>query len=83
MRISDAMQTRLQDHPFIEFINKIQMDIANVSISCTSLFHNTSPGFPNRVTMRDIVSNYIYPKSSLAAIINIKILNKKGASEEI
>ena len=27
---------------FIEFINKIQMDIANVSISCTSLFHNTS-----------------------------------------
>ena len=42
MQISDAMQTRLQDHPFIEFINKIQMDIANVSISCTSLFHNTS-----------------------------------------
>ena len=38
MQISDAMQTRLQDHPFIEFINKIQMDIANVSISCTSLF---------------------------------------------
>ncbi|MGQ0514474.1 bifunctional metallophosphatase/5'-nucleotidase, partial [Bacillus sp. D-CC] len=24
MQISDAMQTRLQDHPFIEFINKIQ-----------------------------------------------------------
>ena len=47
MQISDAMQTRLQDYPFIEFINKIQMDIANVSISCTSLFHNTSPGFPN------------------------------------
>ena len=47
MQISDAMQTRLKDHPFIEFINKIQMDIANVSISCTSLFHNTSPGFPN------------------------------------
>ncbi|HFK1434039.1 TPA: bifunctional UDP-sugar hydrolase/5'-nucleotidase, partial [Bacillus cereus] len=63
MQISDAMQTRLQDHPFIEFINKIQMDIANVSISCTSLFHNTSPGFPKYVTMRDIVSNYIYPNT--------------------
>ena len=39
------------------------MDIANVSISCTSLFHNTSPCFPKYVTMRDIVSNYIYPNT--------------------
>jgi 2',3'-cyclic-nucleotide 2'-phosphodiesterase/3'-nucleotidase len=72
MRISDAMQTRLQDHPFIEFINKIQMDIANVSISCTSLFHNTSPGFPKHVTMRDIVSNYIYPNT-------LKVIRVTGA----
>lgn len=72
MQISDAMQTRLQDHPFIEFINKIQMDIANVSISCTSLFHNTSPGFPGHVTMRDIVSNYIYPNT-------LKVIRITGA----
>ncbi|PGX16588.1 bifunctional UDP-sugar hydrolase/5'-nucleotidase [Bacillus sp. AFS033286] len=72
MQISDAMQTRLQDHPFIEFINKIQMDIANVSISCTSLFHNASPGFPEYVTMRDIVSNYIYPNT-------LKVIRVTGA----
>ncbi|MGZ7151683.1 bifunctional metallophosphatase/5'-nucleotidase [Bacillus sp. BC08] len=72
MQISDAMQTRLQDHPFIEFINKIQMDIANVSISCTSLFHNTSLGFPDHVTMRDIVSNYIYPNT-------LKVIRITGA----
>lgn len=72
MQISDAMQTRLQAHPFIEFINKIQMDIANVSISCTSLFHNTSPGFPKHVTMRDIVSNYIYPNT-------LKVIRITGA----
>ncbi|MGG8380459.1 bifunctional metallophosphatase/5'-nucleotidase [Bacillus sp. R-CC1] len=72
MQISDAMQTRLHDHPFIEFINKIQMDIANVSISCTSLFHNTSPGFPEHVTMRDIVSNYIYPNT-------LKVIRITGA----
>jgi 2',3'-cyclic-nucleotide 2'-phosphodiesterase / 3'-nucleotidase len=72
MQISDAMQTRLQDHPFIEFINKIQMDIANVSISCTSLFHNISPGFPKHVTMRDIVSNYIYPNT-------LKVIRITGA----
>ncbi|HHI3604680.1 TPA: bifunctional UDP-sugar hydrolase/5'-nucleotidase, partial [Bacillus anthracis] len=72
MQISDAMQTRLQDHPFIEFINKIQMDIANVSISCTSLFHNTSPGFSKYVTMRDIVSNYIYQNT-------LKVIRITGA----
>lgn len=72
MQISDALQTRLQDHPFIEFINKIQMDVAEVAISCTSLFHNESPGFPKHVTMRDIVSNYIYPNT-------LKVIRVTGA----
>ncbi|AWC33224.1 2', 3'-cyclic nucleotide 2'-phosphodiesterase [Bacillus cytotoxicus] len=63
MKVHDPMQVRLQDHPFIEFINKVQMDVAEVDISCTSLFHNASPGFPNEITMRDIVSNYIYPNT--------------------
>ena len=63
MLIYDAMQTRLQDHPFIEFINKVQMEVAEVNISCTSLFHNESSGFPKHITMRDIVSNYIYPNT--------------------
>ncbi|KEK23152.1 bifunctional metallophosphatase/5'-nucleotidase [Bacillus gaemokensis] len=63
MRIHDAMQVRLYDHPFIEFINKVQMNVAGVDISCTSLFHNEAPGFPNHITMRDIVSNYIYPNT--------------------
>ncbi|WP_017151389.1 bifunctional metallophosphatase/5'-nucleotidase [Bacillus bingmayongensis] len=63
MLIYDAMQTRLQDHPFIEFINKVQMEVAGVHISCTSLFHNESSGFPKHITMRDIVSNYIYPNT--------------------
>ncbi|KFN03164.1 hypothetical protein DJ93_590 [Bacillus clarus] len=72
MQISDAMETRLQEHPFIEFINKIQMDVAKVTISCTSLFHNESPGFPKHVTMRDIVSNYIYPNT-------LKVIRVTGA----
>lgn len=63
MLIHDAMQTRMQDCAFIEFINKVQMDAAGVNISCTSLFHNESSGFPSEITMRDIVSNYIYPNT--------------------
>ncbi|MGE8081549.1 bifunctional metallophosphatase/5'-nucleotidase [Peribacillus loiseleuriae] len=63
MRITDPLRIRTQDHPLIEFINKVQMDVAGVEISNTALFDNTSLGFGNQVTMRDIVSNYIYPNT--------------------
>jgi 2',3'-cyclic-nucleotide 2'-phosphodiesterase/3'-nucleotidase len=63
MTIDNAFDVRLQDHPAIEFINHVQMDAAGVDISSTALFHNGSPGFANHVTMRDIVSNYIYPNT--------------------
>ncbi|WP_096154926.1 bifunctional metallophosphatase/5'-nucleotidase [Bacillus sp. FJAT-45066] len=63
MLVNDAMEIRTKDNPLIEFINKVQMDISDTTISNTALFHNGSPGFPENVTMRDIVSNYIYPNT--------------------
>ncbi|QGH36473.1 bifunctional metallophosphatase/5'-nucleotidase [Gracilibacillus salitolerans] len=63
MEICDPMKVRLNGHPFINYINQLQMNIAEVDISCTALFHDQSPGFPKQVTMRDIVSNYIYPNT--------------------
>ncbi|MGP4039441.1 bifunctional metallophosphatase/5'-nucleotidase [Gracilibacillus sp. D59] len=63
MEISDPNKVRLYGHPFINYINQLQMHIAEVDISCTALFHDQSPGFPKQVTMRDIVANYIYPNT--------------------
>ncbi len=63
MAIDDAFDVRLNEHPMIEWINRVQMDAAGVSISNTSLFNNSSRGLPSLVTMRDIVSNYIYPNT--------------------
>ncbi|WP_203362141.1 bifunctional UDP-sugar hydrolase/5'-nucleotidase [Bacillus sp. REN10] len=63
MRIHDPFQARLAEHPMIELIHKVQMDAAHVDISSTALFHNDSPGLPSHITMRSIVSNYIYPNS--------------------
>jgi 2',3'-cyclic-nucleotide 2'-phosphodiesterase/3'-nucleotidase len=63
MKIHDAFQARVREHPLIELINRVQMAAAGVDISSTALFHNGSPGLPQRVTMRDIVANYIYPNS--------------------
>ncbi|MFE8701398.1 bifunctional metallophosphatase/5'-nucleotidase [Cytobacillus sp. FJAT-54145] len=80
MTITDVMEIRLKDHPMIEFINKVQMDAGDVEISNTALFHNESPGFPNDVTMRDIVSNYIYPNT--LKVIRITGQDMKDALEK-
>ncbi|WP_058308823.1 bifunctional metallophosphatase/5'-nucleotidase [Gracilibacillus massiliensis] len=71
MEITDPMAVRLNGHPFIHYINQLQMKVAEVDISCTALFHDNSPGFPKQVTMRDIVSNYIYPNT-------LKVLKVSG-----
>ncbi|MRH44208.1 bifunctional metallophosphatase/5'-nucleotidase [Aquibacillus halophilus] len=80
MTITDSFSIRLQDNPLIEFINKVQMNIANVDISNTSLFNNASPGFKSNVTMRDIVSNYIYPNT--LKVIRISGMDIKLALEQ-
>ncbi|MCP3741842.1 bifunctional metallophosphatase/5'-nucleotidase [Rossellomorea sp. BNER] len=63
MTIKDPFKARLEEHPLVEFINRVQMHFAKVEISNTALFNNSARGLPNNVTMRDIVSNYIYPNT--------------------
>lgn len=63
MLITSPADARLTEHPFIEFVNKLQMHVSGADISCTALFDNETPGFPSQVTMRHIVTNYIYPNT--------------------
>lgn len=63
MRIESHMDVRLREHPLIEFINRVQMDASGANISNTALFDNQSRGFDDRITMRDIVSSYVYPNT--------------------
>ncbi|WP_248930119.1 bifunctional metallophosphatase/5'-nucleotidase [Paenibacillus hamazuiensis] len=79
MLVRDPMATRLKDNPLIEFINKVQMEISGAPISNTALFDNISPGFPPDITMRDIVSNYIYPNT--LQVIRISGQDMKDALE--
>lgn len=63
MSIEDPLEARLKKHPFIELIQRVQMDASGIDISVTSLLNNESKGFGSVVTMRDIVSNYMYPNT--------------------
>ncbi len=61
--VHNPIDIRTKDNALIELINRVQMEAAGVDISLTALFDNNSPGFPEHVTMRDVVSNYIYPNT--------------------
>ncbi len=80
MMIQDPFEVRIKEHPFIEFINRVQMETANVEISNTALFHNQALGFSGNVTMRDIVSNYIYPNT--LSVIELSGKDIKAALEK-
>lgn len=63
MRILNPLQARMIEHPFIEWINRVQMEISGAAISCTALFDDVAPGFGSIITMRDIMTNYKYPNT--------------------
>jgi 2',3'-cyclic-nucleotide 2'-phosphodiesterase/3'-nucleotidase len=80
MLVKDPMQTRLKDNALIEFINRVQMELSGADISNTALFDNISPGFPANITMRDIVSNYVFPNT--LKVIRISGQDIKDALEQ-
>lgn len=79
MKIDDVFQARIKEHPLIEFINKVQMYASGAQISCTALFNDSVKGFDKEITMRDIVSNYIYPNT--LKVIRITGADMKAALE--
>jgi 2',3'-cyclic-nucleotide 2'-phosphodiesterase / 3'-nucleotidase len=79
MEIHNPLEARLQDHPFIEFINRVQMEIMDVDISCTALLHNEPLGLKEEITMRDILANYPYPNT--LTVIRISGQEMKEALE--
>lgn len=63
MQITDHFAARLHSHPFIELVNRVQMAATATQIANTALFNNEVRGLENDVTLRDIMTNYIYPNT--------------------
>lgn len=80
MRITDPHQARLKEHPYVELIQRVQMDAAGVDISGTALFNNQGTGFGQTITTRDIVTNYIYPNT--LAVVRITGADLRAALEQ-
>ena len=70
MHIKDPNQARIQEHPYVEFINRVQMYYGKADISCTALFSNTVPGYGKNITNRDVILNYPFPNTLSVIKIN-------------
>lgn len=79
MTIADAEQARRKEHPYVEFVHRVQMHYADCDISGTALFNNQAKGFEETVTMRDVVLNYIYPNT--LAVLKVSGADLKAALE--
>lgn len=79
MTITDPMKVREFSHPYIEFIQDVQKEVTGVAISGTALFDNNGTGFGESISMRDIVTNYIYPNT--VAVLDISGADLKAALE--
>lgn len=72
--ITDQLEARVNKHPLVSFTNQMQWFAApEADLSASALF-NLPVGFHEHVTLRDIVSNYIYPNTFVVKEISGKTL---------
>jgi len=79
MRVTDPMAARLNGHPYLSFINQVQMAATGADLSATALFNNDVGGYNPTVTMRNIVNSYVYPNT--LAVLKITGADLKAALE--
>ena len=73
LEVKDEFEARLHKHPVITFINKVQMAASGSMLSGNALF-NGAVGFRKEITMRDIVSTYVYPNTVVVFEVTGKVL---------
>lgn len=63
LSIKSAAQLRLQAHPFIEFVHQVQLEATGAQLSNTAMLSEEARGFGKQITVRDVLSNFIYPNT--------------------
>ncbi|PWW44953.1 MULTISPECIES: bifunctional metallophosphatase/5'-nucleotidase [Paenibacillus] len=63
LSIIDPAALRLAAHPFIAFVHQVQMEATGAQISNTALLSEEARGFGSLITVRDVLSNFIYPNT--------------------
>ena len=73
LSVKDEEDARLHKSQLITFLNQVAMDVAGSDLSANALFLHAT-GFPPEITMRNLVSTYVYPNTLVVKKISGKIL---------
>jgi len=71
--ITDQFQARLHKHKIVSLINQVQLEKTKAMISAASL-GNSVTGFKKLITIRDVLSTYVYPNTIVVVEIDGKRL---------
>ncbi|MCK5732497.1 MAG: bifunctional metallophosphatase/5'-nucleotidase, partial [Tenericutes bacterium] len=75
LEIKDLFLARKNKHPIIDFINKIQLRETGAMLSATSL-GNQVTGFKKEISIRNVLSTYVYANTLVVIEITGKILKE-------
>lgn len=75
LEVNDMFLARLNKHPIVTFINQVQLKYSKAMISATSL-PNEVTGFSKDITVRNVLSTYIYANTLSVLEVNGKVLRK-------
>lgn len=73
--IHDENEARLHKSQLITFLNKVAMEATGADISANALFLHAT-GFKHEITMRDLVSTYVYPNTLVVKKLSGKVLKE-------
>lgn len=75
LKITDENDARLHKSQLITFLNKVQMETTHADIAATALFLGAT-GFDHQITMRNLVSTYVYPNTLVVKKISGRVLKE-------
>lgn len=75
LKVHDELDCRLHKSQLATLINNIQLEVTGADLSGTAIFMRAS-GFDKNITMRNIVTTYLFPNTLMVKKINGKILKE-------
>ncbi|QIK70528.1 bifunctional metallophosphatase/5'-nucleotidase [Erysipelothrix sp. HDW6C] len=73
--IDDELDARIHKHPIVSFLNQVQLERSGADISSVALF-NGATGFNQSISMRELVSTYLYPNTLVVKRMTGKALRE-------
>lgn len=75
LKVTNEDDARLHKSQVITFLNKVALDFTKADLSANALFDKAT-GFNKYITMRDLVSTYVYPNTMVVKKVNGKMLKE-------